>query len=134
MAALNYARMPGQGDLAGYGHHQYCGCVSCSRQELEDERAEELAAPLHASGPLLGEAMGELTQEQLALMAGHLAAGNDAGVAEILRSLVTDYIASEIERRMADDGMSRLEAVQRMLTVYEAAPKPARAMPWRDAA
>lgn len=133
MAALNYARMPGQGDLAGYGHHQYCGCVSCSRQELEDERADELAAPLHASGPLLGEAMGELTQEQLALMAGHLAQGNDAGAAEILRSVVADYIASEIERRMDETNASRIETVQHMLTVYEV-PRSAPAMPWQVAA
>ncbi len=102
-----------------HNYHPHCGCASCSRQELEDERADELAAPLHACGAVLSEALGELTCEQQALMAAHLAAGNDAGVAEILRSVVADYIASEIDRRMDDKGTSRIETVQHMRTVYE---------------
>lgn len=105
-----------------HNYHPHCGCVSCSRQELEDERAEELAAPLHACGAVLSEALGELTCDQQALMAANLAAGNDAGVAEILRRVQADYIASEIERRMDDKGTSRIETVQHMLTVYEIEP------------
>lgn len=114
-------------------YHPHCGCATCGRQELEDERADELAAPLHASGALLSEAMGELADEQLALMAGHLAQGNDAGAAEILRSVVADCIESEISDRMDESGCTRLEAVQRMLTVYEV-PRTAPAMPWQVAA
>ncbi|MGV1119184.1 hypothetical protein [Xanthomonas translucens] len=117
-----------------HNYHPHCGCATCGRQEQADERAEALALDLHASGAVLGEAMGELTDDQLALMAGHLAAGNDAGLAEILRRAVADYVQSEIERRTDESGGTRLEAVQRMVEVYEVAPKPAPAMPWRRAA
>ncbi len=115
-------------------YHPQCGCATCSQQERADARAEALALDLHASGAVFSEALGELTTDQHALLAGHLASGNDAGLGEILRRVVADYVESEIQRRVADDGMSRPEAVQRMVDVYEVAPKPARAMPWRAAA
>ncbi|ATS39285.1 MULTISPECIES: hypothetical protein [Xanthomonas] len=115
-------------------YHPHCGCAACSRQELADERADELALALHKSGDVLSETLGELTTEQLALIAGHLAQGNDAGAAEILRTAISDYIASEIDRRMDEVGTTKLETVQRMLTVYEAKPAPVAVMPWRVAA
>ncbi|ARV23355.1 hypothetical protein NDK37_12490 [Xanthomonas citri pv. glycines] len=115
-------------------YHPQCGCATCSRHELSDERADVLADALHRSGDVLSEALGELTTEQLALIAGHLAQGNDAGAAEILRSAISDYIASEIERRMDEVGTTKLETVQHMLTVYEAKPAPVAVMPWQVAA
>lgn len=117
-----------------HNYHPHCGCAACSRQELSDERADELALALHKSGDVLSETLGELTTEQLGLIACHLAQGNDAGAAEILRTAISDYISSEIERRMAETGATKLEAVQRMLTVYEAKPAPVAVMPWRVAA
>ncbi|WP_369913921.1 hypothetical protein AB8810_12905 [Xanthomonas sp. NCPPB 3005] len=117
-----------------HSYHTNCGCTTCSRQEQADSRAEALALDLHSSGAVFSEALGQLTTDQHALLAGHLASGNDAGLGEILRSVVADYVESEIQRRVADDGMSRLEAVQRMRDVYEVAPKPAPAMPWSRAA
>ncbi|QTK37298.1 hypothetical protein [Xanthomonas citri] len=115
-------------------YHPQCGCATCSRHELSDERADVLADALHRSGDVLSEALGELTTEQLSLIAGHLAQGNDAGAAEILRSAISDYIASEIERRMDDVGTTKLETVQRMLTVYEVKPRTVPAQPWQVAA
>ncbi|CAD1792707.1 hypothetical protein AE929_09605 [Xanthomonas arboricola] len=115
-------------------YHPQCGCATCSRHELSDERADVQALALHRDGGVLSEALGELTTEQLALIAGHLAQGNDAGAAEILRTTITDYIASEIDRRMDDVGTTKLETVQHMLTVYEATPAPIAAMPWQVAA
>lgn len=47
--------------------------------------------------------------------------------------IASDYIEGEIERRTDEDRMSRMEAVQRMLEVYEAAPKPV-SKPWQVAA
>lgn len=117
-----------------HNYHPHCGCAACSRQELADERADELSLALHKSGDVLSETLGELTSEQLGLIAGHLAQGNDAGVTEILRTAVTDYIASEIERRMDEVGTTKLETVERMLTVYEAKPAPVAVMPLRVAA
>ncbi|WP_207388485.1 hypothetical protein [Xanthomonas oryzae] len=49
------------------------------RQELADERADELTLALHTSGDVLSETLGELTTEKLGLIAGHLAQGNDEG-------------------------------------------------------
>ncbi|KGR44460.1 hypothetical protein [Xanthomonas vasicola] len=115
-------------------YHPHCGCATCSRNELSDERADVLADALHRSGDVLSEALGELTTEQLALIADSLAQGNDEGAAEILRIAISDYIASEIERRMDDVGTTKLETVQHMLTVYEAKPAPVVEMPWRVAA
>ncbi|WP_372174360.1 hypothetical protein [Xanthomonas axonopodis] len=115
-------------------YHPRCGCATCGRHELSDERADVLAGALHRSGDVLSEALGELTSEQLELIAGHLADGNDAGAAEILRTAISDYIASEIERRMDDVGTTKLETVQHMLTVYEAKPAQVAVMPWRVAA
>ncbi|MCC8492320.1 hypothetical protein [Xanthomonas citri] len=117
-----------------HNYSYFCGCAGCSRQELADERADELALALYASGHVLSETLGELTAEQRGLIAGHLAQGNDTGAAEILRSAMSDYIASEIERRMDEVGTTKLETVQRMLTVYEAKPAPVAVMPWRAAA
>ncbi|XTQ92589.1 hypothetical protein ACQR5W_11760 [Xanthomonas sacchari] len=121
-----------------HAYHPHCGCYSCDRQEraaaAADERADELAIDLHRSGPVFAEALGELSDEQCTLIAGHLADGNDAGAAEILRTLVSDYVDSEIARRSDEVGASRLEAVQRMLTVYEVKPRTAPAQPWRTAA
>ncbi|WP_440984940.1 hypothetical protein ACQHIH_16140 [Xanthomonas sontii] len=117
-----------------HAYDPHCGCNSCDRQERAAERADELSIDLHRSGAVFAEALGELTDEQCTLIAGHLATGNDAGVAEILRTLVSDYVDSEIARRSDDVGASRLEAVQRMLTVYEVKPRTAPAQPWRTAA
>ncbi|WP_017907548.1 hypothetical protein [Xanthomonas sp. SHU 199] len=121
-----------------HAYHPHCGCASCNRQEraaaLADQRADELTLDLHRSGPVFAEALGELSDEQCTLIAGHLADGNDAGAAEILRTLVSDYIESEIVRRSDDVGASRLEAVQRMLTVYDVKPRTAPAKPWQVAA
>lgn len=115
-----------------HNYHPHCGCAACSRQELADERADELALALHKSGGVLSETLGELTTEQLGLIAGHLAQGNDAGAAEILRTAISDYIASEIERRMDEVGATKLETVMRMLNVYEV--KPAKNAVWQVAA
>ncbi|MGQ5245436.1 hypothetical protein [Xanthomonas arboricola] len=115
-------------------YHPHCGCATCSRHELSDERADVLAGVLHRSGFVLSEALGELTTEQLALIAGHLADGNDTGAAEILRAAVTDYLSQLITGRMDDVDCSRIEAVQHYLTVYEAKPAPVAVMPWRVAA
>ncbi|WP_126969032.1 hypothetical protein [Xanthomonas sp. BRIP62411] len=115
-------------------YHPQCGCATCSRHELSDERADVLAGALHRSGFVLSEALGELTTEQLALIAGHLADGNDAGAAEILRNAVGDYLSQLISDRMDDVDCSRIEAVQHYLTVYEAKPAPVAVMPWRMAA
>ncbi|WP_226426568.1 hypothetical protein [Xanthomonas sp. MWU16-30325] len=115
-------------------YHPQCGCATCSRHELSDERADVLAGALHRSGFVLSEALGELTTEQLALIAGHLADGNDTGAAEILRNAVTDYLSQLISGRMDDVDCTRIEAVQHYLTVYEAKPAPVAVMPWRVAA
>ncbi|MBB5675550.1 hypothetical protein [Xanthomonas arboricola] len=115
-------------------YHPQCGCATCSRHELSDERADVLAGALHRSGFVLSEALGELTTEQLALVAGHLADGNDTGAAEILRSAVGDYLSQLISGRMDDVDCTRIEAVQHYLTVYEAKPAPVAVMPWRAAA
>lgn len=117
-----------------HNYHRHCGCAACSRQELADERADELALALHKSGDVLSETLGELTAEQLALIAGHLAQGNDEGAAEILRAAVTDYLSQLITGRMDDVDCSRIEAVRHYLTVYEAKPAPVAVMPWRVAA
>lgn len=121
-----------------HNYHPHCGCYSCDRQEraaaAADERADELALDLHRSGPVFAEALGELADEQCTLIAKHLADGNDAGAAEILRTAVSEYVASEIDRRVTDERMTRLEAVERMLTVYEVAPRTAPAQPWQVAA
>ncbi|WP_415916329.1 hypothetical protein SE336_16055 [Xanthomonas arboricola] len=115
-------------------YHPQCGCATCSRHELSDERADVLAGALHRSGFVLSEALGELTTEQLALIAGHLADGNDTGAAEILRNAVGDYLSQLITGRMDDVDCTRIEAVQHYLTVYEAKPAPVAVMPWRVAA
>ncbi|MBO9766483.1 MULTISPECIES: hypothetical protein [Xanthomonas] len=115
-------------------YHPQCGCATCSRHELSDERADVLAGALHRSGHVLSEALGELTDEQLGLMAGHIADGNDAAAAEILRIAVADYLSQLISGRMDDVDCSRIEAVQHYLAVYEAKPAPVAAMPWRVAA
>lgn len=115
-------------------YHPHCGCATCSRHELSDERADVLAGALHRSGFVLSKALGELTTEQLALIAGHLADGNDAGAAEILRNAVTDYLSQLITGRLDDVDCSRIEAVEHYLTVYEAKPAPVAVMPWRVAA
>lgn len=115
-------------------YHPQCGCATCSRHELSDERADVLAGALHRSGFVLSEALGELTTEQLALIAGHLADGNDEGAAEILRNAVGDYLSQLISGRMDDVDCTRIEAVQHYLTVYEAKPAPVTVMPWRVAA
>ncbi|PPU60010.1 hypothetical protein AB8813_08930 [Xanthomonas arboricola pv. corylina] len=115
-------------------YHPQCGCATCSRHELSDERADVLALALHRDGSVLSEALGELTTEQLALIAGHLAQGNDAGAAEILRNAVTDYLSQLINGRMDDVDCSRIKAVRHYLTVYEAKPAPVAVMPWRVAA
>jgi hypothetical protein len=115
-------------------YHPQCGCATCSRHELSDERADVLAGDLHRSGFVLSEALGELTTEQLALIAGHLADGNDTGAAEILRNAVGDYLSQLISGRMDDVDCTRIEAVQHYLTVYEAKPAPVAVMPWRVAA
>lgn len=117
-----------------HNYHQHCGCAACSRQELADERADELALALHKSGDVLSETLGELTTEQLSQMAGHMAQGNDAAVAEILRTAVSDYLSQLINGRMDDVDCSRIEAVQHYLAVYEAKPAPVAEMPWRVAA
>jgi hypothetical protein len=115
-------------------YHPQCGCATCSRHELSDERADVLAGALHRSGFVLSEALGELTTEQLALIAGHLADGNDTGAAEILRTAIADYLSQLISGRMDDVDCARIEAVQHYLTVYEAQPAPVAEMPWRAAA
>ncbi|WP_372382158.1 hypothetical protein ACCQ12_15375 [Xanthomonas sp. NCPPB 1068] len=115
-------------------YHPQCGCATCSRHELSDERADVLAGALHRSGFVLSEALGELTTEQLALMAGHIADGNDAAAAEILRTAIADYLSQLITGRMDDVDCSRIEAVQHYLTVYEAKPAPVAVMPWQVAA
>lgn len=115
-------------------YHPHCGCATCSRHELSDERADVLAGALHRSGFVLSEALGELTTEQLALIAGHLADGNDTGAAEILRNAIGDYLSQLITGRMDDVDCSRIEAVEHYLTVYEAKPAPVAVMPWRAAA
>ncbi|MEA5123272.1 hypothetical protein [Xanthomonas floridensis] len=115
-------------------YHPQCGCATCSRHELSDERADVLAGALHRSGFVLSEALGELTTEQLALIAGHLADGNDTGAAEILRNAIGDYLSQLISGRMDDVDCSRIEAVQHYLVVYEAKPAPVAEMPWRVAA
>ncbi|PPU41857.1 hypothetical protein [Xanthomonas arboricola] len=115
-------------------YHPQCGCATCSRHELSDERADVLALALHRDGGVLSEALGELTTEQLALIACHLAQGNDEGAAEILRAASTDYLSQLITGRMDDVDCSRIEAVQHYLTVYEAKPAPVAVMPWRVAA
>ncbi|MCC4613629.1 hypothetical protein LL963_16280 [Xanthomonas campestris pv. esculenti] len=115
-------------------YHPQCGCATCSRHELSDERADVLAGALHRSGFVLSEALGELTTEQLVLIAGHLADGNDTGAAEILRTAIADYLSQLITGRMDDVDCSRIEAVQHYLTVYEAEPAPVTVMPWRVAA
>ncbi|UXA66049.1 hypothetical protein [Xanthomonas prunicola] len=115
-------------------YHPQCGCATCSRHELSDERADVLAGALHRSGFVLSEALGELTNDQLALIAGHLADGNDEGAAEILRTAIADYLSQLISDRVDDVDCSRIEAVQHYLTVYEAKPAPVAEMPWRVAA
>ncbi|PPU46799.1 hypothetical protein XarbCFBP7697_14195 [Xanthomonas arboricola] len=115
-------------------YHPQCGCATCSRHELSDERADVLALALHSDGSVLSEALGELTTEQLTLIASHLAQGNDEGAAEILRAAVTDYLSQLVTGRMDDVDCSRIEAVQHYLTVYEAKPAPVAVMPWRVAA
>lgn len=115
-------------------YHPQCGCATCSRHELSDERADVLALALHRDGSVLSEALGELTTEQVALIAGHLGQGNDEGAAEILRAAVADYLSQLITGRMDDVDCSRIEAVQHYLTVYEAKPAPVAVMPWRVAA
>ncbi|MEQ8034293.1 hypothetical protein [Xanthomonas sp. WHRI 6106] len=115
-------------------YHPQCGCATCSQHELSDERADVLAGSLHRSAHVLSEALGELTDEQLALIAGHVADGNDSAAAEILRIAVADYLSQLITGRMDDVDCSRIEAVQHYLTVYEAKPAPVAVMPWRVAA
>ncbi len=115
-------------------YHPQCGCATCSRHQLSDERADELAQALHGHGNVLSEALGELTTEQLALIAGHLAQGNDTGAAEILRNAVADYLSQLINGRTDDVDCSRIEAVRHYLTVYEAKPAPVAVQPWRVAA
>lgn len=115
-------------------YHPQCGCATCSRHELSDERADVLANALHRSGHVLSEALGELTSEQLVLIAGHVADGNDAAAANILRIAVTDYLSQLITGRMDDVDCSRIEAVRHYLTVYEAKPAPVAVMPWQVAA
>ncbi|MBB3802016.1 hypothetical protein FHR47_002264 [Xanthomonas arboricola] len=117
-----------------HSYHPHCGCAGCSRQELADEHADELALALHKSGDVLSETLGELTAEQLGLIAGHLAQGSDTGAAEILRTAMSDYLSQLITDRMDDVDCSRIEAVQHYLTVYEAKPAPIAVMPWRAAA
>ncbi|NJC36415.1 hypothetical protein GGR60_000905 [Xanthomonas arboricola] len=75
-----------------------------------------------------------MTTEQLALISGHLADGNDTGASEILRTAIADYLTQLISGRMDDVDCSRIEAVQHYLTVYEAKPAPVTVMPWRVAA
>ncbi|KGK59600.1 hypothetical protein NC00_01390 [Xanthomonas cannabis pv. phaseoli] len=67
-------------------------------------------------------------------MAGHIADGNDAAAAEILRTAVADYLSHLINSRTDDVDCSRIEAVQHYLTVYEAKPPKFVAQPWRVAA
>lgn len=120
--------------MATHKYDRHCGCATCCRIERADARADALALDLQASGAVFAEALGELTTEQHALLAGHLASGNDAGLAEILRRVQADYLASSIAGRMEDVGCTRLEAVQHLRTVYEVAPRTAPAQPWRAAA
>lgn len=42
-----------------HNYHPHCGCAACSRQELADERADELALALQKSGDVLSETLGE---------------------------------------------------------------------------
>lgn len=102
-----------------HNYHRQCGCYSCCKIEQQDECADELALELFKSGTILGEAMGALTDEQLALMAGHLANGNDDGVAEILRSVVSYHIEEMIDARMDAANYSRIEAVNSLIAAHE---------------
>ena len=114
-------------------YHPQCGCATCSRYELSDERVDVLTDALHRSGDVLSEAFGELTNEKLALIAVHVADGNDSAAAEVLRVAVADYLSQLINGRIDDVDCSRIEAVRHYLTVYEAKPAPVAEMPWRVA-
>jgi hypothetical protein len=99
-------------------YHPHCGCYSCCRQEMQDEKADLLAVSLHASPSLLFEVMGELTNDQGAELARLLAGNDDLAFAERFRRAVDAYIEEQIETRMDRSACSRMEAVQQMLSVY----------------
>ncbi len=107
-----------------HNYHPNCGCYSCCQQEARDEQADELAVSLHQSGNLLSEALGELSPEQWNRAASLAADNDDLALGELIRRAVDRYIDEQVETRMVESGLSRIEAVDRMLTVYEVKRRP----------
>jgi len=101
-----------------HNYHPACGCAACCRKEDADRRADELAAPLIGSADVLSEAMGELSTEQLATMAGHLATGDDLEFAQVMRKAVEAYLDEQIDTRMDRSACSRFGSVAQLLQVY----------------
>ena len=101
-----------------HNYHPACGCAACCRKEDADRRADELAAPLIGSADVLSEAMGELSTEQLATMAAHLAAGDDLEFAAVMRKAIARYLDEQIDTRMDRSACSRFGSVAQLLQVY----------------
>lgn len=100
-------------------YHRQCGCSACCREEEVAERAEEYAGLLKANGKVLGEAMGELTDEELAAMARDLADGDDLAFGRAMRLALGRHVDELIDERVDTRGCSRFEAVDYLLSVYE---------------
>lgn len=120
-----------------HSYDSYCGCRMCCQQGLRDEEADELAVNLHGNGSVLMEAAGEFSNETWAQAAKLLADNDDLALAELIRRQVDRYIADQTDECMAETGLGRLGAVQRLMDRYEVKarkPQGTPELPWRAVA
>ncbi|WDS36204.1 hypothetical protein [Pseudoxanthomonas sp.] len=107
-------------------YHRQCGCYSCGKAEEASERDEEMAGPyieaLKGCPTVLSEAMGELTEEEMASMAASLATGDNDKFALTMRTRIGMFVYEAVECRMDDLKCDMFTAATRLADAYGAEP------------